>query len=335
MLHLRAALLVRLQAEGNQVTVVDLETDPLIQTAIRQAKAEIQHLEADAIVQAKVLSPLEVQLLESGELRTPEDLLNLQKTHLADFYCLEEHEITIDLVLADKKGARRTTLLALEAQLYPEVSQERDLKGLERQMGWGKGFCAWDVGTAALRCLIRQKLGLTDFLDPTKEWTIDDLQFSANAARRCWEQVKLTLNFTSSAAVSDTQIVHQLLAQLGVKVAFRWSRSVPGREGEKLKVYRLCQQTWATAMAILERRAARRHQTAAAGSPPISISLYRLGGDPVPATNLLNATETGGSLPAELKGLERNRTLNGLPFDYSISCMHSCTHKGTNSVHSS
>ena len=102
----------------------------MIQAALQQAKAEIQHLEASAIVRARVLSPLEVQRLESGELRTPEDLLNLQKTHLADFYCLKEHEITIDLVLTDKKGARRAARLALESQFHPEVSHT-DLNGIE------------------------------------------------------------------------------------------------------------------------------------------------------------------------------------------------------------
>jgi hypothetical protein len=60
--------------------------------------------------------------------------------------------------------------------------------------------------------------------------------------------------------MSDTQIVHQLLAQLGIKVEQHWSRSVATHEGEKLRVYQLDQAHWQSAWAVLERRAAKRDE---------------------------------------------------------------------------
>jgi hypothetical protein len=47
--------------------------------------------------------------------------------------------------------------------------------------------------------------------------------------------------------MSDTQIIHQLLSQLGIKVEQHWSRSVLTHEGEKLRVYQLDQKHWQSA----------------------------------------------------------------------------------------
>jgi hypothetical protein len=81
--------------------------------------------------------------------------------------------------------------------------------------------------------------------------------------------------------ISDTQIVHQLLSQLGIKVYQHWLRSVATHEGEKLRVYQLDQAHWQSAWAVLERRAAKRDERQqqmqadqligelSAGSPPI------------------------------------------------------------------
>jgi hypothetical protein len=91
--------------------------------------------------------------------------------------------------------------------------------------------------------------------------------------------------------MSDTQIVHQLLSQLGIKVEQHWSRSVATHEGEKLRVYQLDQEHWQSAWAVLERRAAKRDERQqqiradqpigelSAGSPP-HFGDNKHGGDP-------------------------------------------------------
>jgi len=60
--------------------------------------------------------------------------------------------------------------------------------------------------------------------------------------------------------MSDTQVIHQLLAQLGIKLTRHWSRSLLGYEGEKLRTYTLDQAHWCKRVAVLERREAKRQR---------------------------------------------------------------------------
>jgi len=133
MQNLRSALKVRLRYEGNQVKVIDLETDPVAQEQLKIIRRELKEAEAKAIVQARMPSLGERVALENQESLSPQERLSLEKTILADFYGLTEEELTPEVVLKDKQGRRRQQLLALENQLEPGLCQERDLKGLERQ----------------------------------------------------------------------------------------------------------------------------------------------------------------------------------------------------------
>jgi hypothetical protein len=100
--------------------------------------------------------------------------------------------------------------------------------------------------------------------------------------------------------MSDTQIVHQLLSQLGIKVEHHWSRSVATHEGEKLRVYQLDQAHWQSAWTVLERRAAKRDERQQqmqadqligelrSGSPP-HFGDKKQGGDPEPDLDVKQA----------------------------------------------
>ncbi|HEY9664137.1 MAG TPA: hypothetical protein V6C65_37310, partial [Allocoleopsis sp.] len=134
---------------------------------------------------------------------------------------------------------------------------------------WYQGPCFWDLSHAELRRSLREKLGLEQFFDPEREWTEYDLEACASRARELTAQIQVGLNFTIPSGtkdngkpkMSDVQIVHQLLSQLGIKVTFRWSRSVQGHEGEKLRVYRLDANHWQQVTAILERRQKKRQSS--------------------------------------------------------------------------
>ncbi|MHC5863501.1 hypothetical protein, partial [Nostoc sp.] len=67
-------------------------------------------------------------------------------------------------------------------------------------------------------------------------------------------------NRTISDKMSDVNVVHQMLSQLGIKATFRWSRFEPGFEKQKIKVYRLDAETWSNLMSILAKRAERRER---------------------------------------------------------------------------
>ncbi|MBW4464035.1 MAG: DUF3854 domain-containing protein [Pegethrix bostrychoides GSE-TBD4-15B] len=281
MQHLRTALLVRLKHEGNQVKLEAQEADPVMRLLLADVRNEIKQQDAETLVKAEILSYLDVALLEQKELLSLDEQRALARYYLCDFYCLEPQLLTPEFVLWDREGKRRSDVLSLEAQMQWGIALERDIKALERQLYWGQGHCTWDFSHAELRRTLRQKLGLEKFLDPELEWTEYDLEAEAKGARELATPVQAGLNFTIPSGerengrpkMSDVQIVHQLLSQFGIKVAFRWSRLVAGHEGEKLRVYRLDEEHWQTMTSILERRQGKRvglEQKAAAeaGSSP-------------------------------------------------------------------
>ncbi len=282
MLNLRIALRTRLRHEGNRVQVWDLETDPILKATIKQLRQDIKTAEANAIAKARVLSSSERRSLESQEATSPEDQLNLEKTTIAEFYRLTDETVTAEVVLRDRQGKTRRELMALEPLLIQSLAAVRDTKALERQIEWGQGLCPWTLGLDTVRTTALQHLGMTEFLDPDKRWTKYDTQPIADRARAAKQQMKELLNYTVSDKVSDTQIVHDLLDRLGIKVKqAQWSTKVPEHEGEKLRVYQLDPDCWRFVMDLLRRR----NPEVAAGSDfkgsPLVLSINQLiGGDP-------------------------------------------------------
>ncbi|MCC2695232.1 plasmid replication protein, CyRepA1 family [Nodularia sp. LEGE 04288] len=258
MMNLSDALLMRLKHEGHQITIEDLQSDSQIKQLFKSAKDEVKKMEAEAIVAAADLTYPEIALLESLESISPEETLAIKKFYLKDFYCLDE--LTVEDVIWDKGGRRRGELLNLEAQLKPELAVDRTAKSLEKQTTWNQGVCPWDISGTELRRQMREVFGLNDFLDPNKEWNKGDLKPYADKIRQYASQIHHHLNRTISHKMSDVQVVHQLLSQLGIKIAFRWSRFEPGFEREKIKVFRLDADLWCHLMSILQQRASRRER---------------------------------------------------------------------------
>ncbi|MBD2023743.1 plasmid replication protein, CyRepA1 family [Leptolyngbya sp. FACHB-711] len=278
MLHLREALIMRLRFEGNQVAIENRESNGGIGKLLKIARDELRQLDAESMVAADDLTISEVLQLEAQESIAPEQQRAIAKFYLKEFYCLEE--LTVEDILADKEGRRRGELRSLEELLYPGVAVDRTVKALENQLKWNQSLCPWDISNAELRRALRERLGLIDFLNPDKEWTKDDLYPYACKAREWAAQIKQALNLTITEGMSDVQIVHQLLSQLGTKVEFRWSRSIPGHEGEKLRVYRLNLTCWQESIAILNRRNVKRERAESVGSS-LPLSNQNQPGDPL------------------------------------------------------
>ncbi|MDX2098573.1 MAG: hypothetical protein SFW36_12415 [Leptolyngbyaceae cyanobacterium bins.59] len=148
--------------------------------------------------------------------------------------------------------------------MFSGLAIDRTACSLERQATWNQSYCPWDISNAEVRRTIRAAIGIDEVLVKLQAgwtWTHYDLEPYATRARALAEQIKVALHLTISDKMSNTQVVHQLLAQLGVKVEQAcWSRSVVGHEGEKLRVYRLHQEHWNCIWAVLERRQAKRQQ---------------------------------------------------------------------------
>ena len=297
MRSLRDALIVRLRFEGNRVKLEDRSTNPVIKMLLAQTRAEIQLLAAESMVTTETLNYAEIAALEQKESLTPEENAAISKFHVLEFYCLES--LTVDDCLFDNEGRKRGELLSLEAQLFPGVALERTAKALEKQAVWNQGFCPWDIPNAELRRVLREKIGLTELIQKMAEgwrWCKHDLKPYADIARALAPQIKVALHFTVGDEISDTQVIHQLLSQLGIKFEMHWSRSVAGYEGQKLRTYALETQQWSKAWDILQRRDEKRKRLQQLQQPddsggcdrgsPVGFELLKVGG--VPAESLDN-----------------------------------------------
>jgi Domain of unknown function (DUF3854) len=286
MSNLRESLLVRLQFEGNQVQVECVGSDPAMRLLLKECREVQALIDAEDLVSAEDIEYADMLLLEQKEVLSPEEHRAIAKFYLKEFYALDH--LTVEDVLWDKEGRKRSELLALEVQFDKNLSLERTVKAIEKHLSWSRGITPWDVPTAELKRELRSRLGLEALLEKMAQgwqWIEADLEEVASLIRAEAQVVKAYLNFTVKPKdeMSDTQVVHQLLSQLGVKFTYNWSRSVEGFEGKKLRVYQLECTHWQTVSQILERRKAKREalrEVGEVGSPPL-FSNENVGGDPV------------------------------------------------------
>ncbi|MBD2121289.1 plasmid replication protein, CyRepA1 family [Trichocoleus sp. FACHB-262] len=261
MYHLRDALLVRLRFEGNQVTVEDRENNSAIKALLAIARQEQQEVDAQAMLNAEELTFSEILMLEQREGLGREESLAVAKFYFKEFYCLDH--LTLEDVLWDKEGRRRGELLNLEMQLFPGVASDLSAKALEKQATWNQGYCPWDISGSELRRWLRSNIGMDELIAKMRsgwQWCKYDLKPYADRARALTAPIKVALHYTITSAMSDTQIIHQLLSQMGIKLSMHWSRSHPGYEGEKLRVYSLDLAHWQQVWGILQRRQEKRRQ---------------------------------------------------------------------------
>jgi hypothetical protein len=261
MYNLRDALLVRLMFEGNQVSVENRESNAAVKSMLAIARQEQQEIDALAMLGAEDLTLSEILLLEQKEGLGREESLAAAKFYFKEFYCLDN--FTLEDVLWDNEGRRRGELLNLEVQLFPGVGIDRAAKALEKQATWNQGYCPWDISGSELRRWLRTQIGIDELLAKIRSgwrWCKYDLKPYADRARELTRQIKVALHYTITKGMSDTQIIHQLLSQLGIKLMMNWSRSHPGYEGEKLRVYSLDITHWEQLWVILQRRQGKREQ---------------------------------------------------------------------------
>jgi hypothetical protein len=138
---------------------------------------------------------------------------------------------------------------------------------------------------------VRSEIGLDELIEKIRsgwQWNRYDLKPYADRARQLARQIKVALHFTITHGMSDAQVIHQLLSQLGIKLAMNWSRSCPGYEGQKLRVYSLDQASWERLWTILQRRAEKRQrlqrqrlETAEEKGSPLGLNNQKDEGDPL------------------------------------------------------
>jgi len=286
MVHLRTALAVRLKHEGNQVTIVKRNANQAVKERLRSVRSLVRLQAAESLVAAEALSYADVLVLQEKAEKTsltPAEQQAMARFWLADFYGLSPEALTTEEVLWDGDGKRRAEITELEALLHPHLADERTLKGLEKQNTWNKGNTPWDLSGAAMRLKARQGLGLLAFLEWAAagyEWFGEDdaISYRADLARQCAQDIKLALRFSIVPSMSNIQIVHQLLSQVGIKFAKRYVRE----NGKGRWCHRLDQEHWEKVQSILQRRTERRNRLAlveAEADRPLGLTSIIPGGD--------------------------------------------------------
>ncbi|MBD1847012.1 DUF3854 domain-containing protein [Cyanobacteria bacterium FACHB-63] len=300
MAQLRARLIARLQREGCQVSITVRGKDDEIKSRLKEHRAIVRLNGATLTQQAPILTHEEVLRLESDiQLKgaiSPEDQAALSRYYLAEFYCIQPENLTIDDVLFDSEGRSRSAIRALEALLYPETALDRTVKSIETQLD----PIPWDINTAELQRQARVMLGLDELLNQAANgwtWTAEDLKQYADKIRHHAKDVKLALNVSVNDRMSDTQLVHQLLSQLGIKLDAVFYRA----EGKRGRRYSLNLDLWQKLNAIVEARHERSERLKQAVSDvahPPSLTPKIMGG--VPEQNSQGSTVSAGFTQEDL-----------------------------------
>lgn len=267
---LREGLIQRLQFEGNQVEIVVVteEDDGDLREQIKQARHKTKQADFAAIAErGRVLNSEELRQLQQQEKRTPQQLLDERKTQLAKFYVLSDEEIAPALVELDDGARLRGKVVELESLIYgKEFAVHRDSRTIERQAYWEKGLFLPDQSCLELRRQIRELLELETYLDPTQEWSSDDLAELCDKARQNALALSSCLGYRVSEKTSNGQIFRALLGQLGIKCKTRHV----GPRGHQVKLYQIDGEHWELMTQILERREEERQRARALEQPVLT-----------------------------------------------------------------
>jgi hypothetical protein len=289
---LRDGLLARLLLEGNQVERVKFDqNDGPIDSPMKQARKEVKVEHFRAVAQAQILSRTELETLERQETLSPDDQLNIEKTHAADFLALDlSHGLAVEPEQIEFVSQYRLQILQLEALLQgAELAVKRDVEALNRQVQWGQGFMPSDQPFNELRRFVRDRIGLLDYLKPGVEWSDTDLAPLGEMVRSHRQQVKEILGFNIPEAekyASNGWIFQMLCQQLGLKVK---SCRRGGRD-QQVKFFYIEVQQFEAVMAVVDRRQQRRAIAQRLAED------YRLDG--LPETASLSETTVAEAIPA-------------------------------------
>jgi hypothetical protein len=258
---LRDYLLERLVFEGNHVTVVTIGNDDSGKS-IKEALAQTRQERYQAVSSAKILSPSEQKDLLSNESQSYQDLLDLEKTVIAKFYCLDQ--VSPELVEYDREGQRRSEILKLEALFQSDLAIDADVHAFARQAKFGMGIFLPDQPCHELGRYIRSGLGLKELLNPDVQYTDSDLEDLGSLCRQFATDIKRYLGFNVPQDATNIWIFRILCNQLGVKIC---SKRIHGDEG-MINVCWLDVEAWHQLQAILKRRSLSRQQVTA--TQPVS-----------------------------------------------------------------
>ena len=250
MTDFRDALQVRLEHEGNQVTIIESNGDKATRQMLREASQEVKLDEAKAIANAFDINLSQAQEYEAKKDRLdPSQLASLAKFNLANWYALDR--VTVDDVLSDHNGRTRTALNRLEHLLYADLATDKDIKSIANLCQWQADITPVDIPTNTLKQETEKLLHIPELLAYVasgNDWQADSpiVEKVCKAMRHYANNVKQILGFTVSDKMSNCQLIGEILTRYGLKTESRRSH------GDR--IYRIDSNSLNAVKAILTRR---------------------------------------------------------------------------------
>ena len=249
MFHLKETLIALLKKEGKRVSICKPQISKgdlsAIAAIVNRASSAVKTRHHEAVVASATIDKVEAKALsEQSDPLTPDQVLSLEKFYIAEFYRLEE--VAVSDVAFDRKGATRSQIKALEAVLSPQLATETTARTInqnpENPQDWNpivvRSRLQEQCGAAALMRAIAS--GEVESLD-------SELTSPIAAFIRLHEpEFRIGFHFRNVAALSDQQIVGEILTRHGIKTK---------RRGNKNNLrYEVCKPELDAILAIIERR---------------------------------------------------------------------------------
>jgi hypothetical protein len=250
MADFRDNLQVRLEHEGNNVSIIESKGDKATRQMLREASQAVKLDEATFTANSLDIALSQAQEYEAKQDRLdPSQLASLAKFYLKDFYVLDR--VTVDDVLSDRNGRTRKALTRLENLLYEDLATEKDVKSITNLCKWQADITPVDISTNKLKQETEKLLHIPELLEYVasgNEYTATSpiVEKIYEACKHYADNVKLVLGFNVLKMTSPCQLIGEILARYGLKTAYRRSHG----QG----IYKLDIDSLNTVRAIITRR---------------------------------------------------------------------------------
>jgi hypothetical protein len=250
MANFRDALQVRLEHEGNQVTIIESNGDKATRQMLREASQEVKLDEATFTANSFDIDLSQAQEYETKKDRLdPSQLASLAKFYVKDFYALDR--VTVDDVLSDRKGRTRTDYTRLEHLLHADLATDKDIKVITNLCQWQADITPVDIPTNTVKAKTEELLSIPElvaYVASGNEWQADTpiVEKVCEAMRHHAKDVKLILGFTVTDKMKNCQLIGEILTRYGLKTTSRRSHGV--------RIYRVDSYSLNAVKAVLTRR---------------------------------------------------------------------------------
>ncbi|MFB2935831.1 plasmid replication protein, CyRepA1 family [Aerosakkonemataceae cyanobacterium BLCC-F154] len=257
MWNLREAVIARLKYEGNHLKIIAVNSSLKFQRLTRKVRDKIQVAHYQAVAKSRILPANEKEKLQSQEVITAEERLNLEKTQVAEWAAIaKEAEITPELV---KVYSQLSGAILRYEDLRDRLAVERDEKAIALQAKWKLGLFIPNIYTKEQERTVRERLGVLQWIDRLlsgESLTNEDLEPLAKLVWEHYKQVNLILGLNlnpNSSKHSNIYIFNQLIKQLAIPTEIIRYRH------NKAATISLQKKRWRLIEMILQRRKFKRN----------------------------------------------------------------------------